>query len=180
MSVTKNESDSNCLEAPINKFSNVILQHVYCGRPPSAKNIIPLYLARPVPRPSLIYFTETNPATLVYSVIHDRILFLAISSTDIEPLLVLEFIHRVISALEDFLGSPLLASRIEASFDVVAQLLGEICDAGLIATTEPNALRDVVDVPSWMGKLLSGVALPGYICLHSFHMTIRRVLSYNL
>lgn len=162
MSVANDELDSDCLEAPINKFSNVILQHVYCGRPPSAKNIIPLYLARPVPRPSLIYFTETNPATLVYSVIHDRILFLATSSTDIEPLLVLEFIHRVISALEDFLGSPLLASRIEASFDVVAQLLGEICDAGIIATTEPNALRDVVDVPSWMGKLLSGVALPGY------------------
>ena len=70
----------------------------------------------------------------------------------------------MIDALEDFLGSPLLASRIEASYDVVAQLLGELCDAGLVATTEPNALRDVVEAPTWMGKLLSGVALPGCVC----------------
>lgn len=74
----------------------------------------------------------------------------------------LEFLHRVADALEEFLGAPLLASRIETSYDVVAQVLSEMCDGGLIGGTEANALRDVVDTPTWVGKLLGGVGLPGY------------------
>lgn len=62
--------------------------------------------------------------------------------------------------LEDFLGSPLLASKIEANYDVVAQLLSEMVDGGIIACTEPNALRDVVDAPNFMKSLLGGVGLP--------------------
>lgn len=75
---------------------------------------------------------------------------------------VLEFLHRIIDVLEEFIGAPLLASKIEGSYDVVAQLLGEMCDAGSVCNTEPNALRDDVDIPGWMGKILGGVGLPGY------------------
>ncbi|KAK7534478.1 Adaptor complexes medium subunit family-domain-containing protein [Phyllosticta citricarpa] len=142
------------------EHNNLILEHVYCARPPSASVLLPLYLAHPDPRPSLIYLPSTNPPTLVHSIIQDRLLFLAPSSVDTEPLLVLEFLHRVADAIEDFLGSPLLASRIEAHYDVVAQLLGEMCDAGIIANTENNALRDAVEAPSFMKNLLGNVGLP--------------------
>ena len=70
-------------------------------------------------------------------------------------------------AFEDFLGSPLLSSKIEASYDVVAQLLFELCDGGMVATTEPNALRDVVEAPSLMGKLLGGVGMPAWVIFSS-------------
>ena len=82
-------------------------------------------------------------------------------------------------ALEEFLGSPLLASKVEDSYDVVAQLLGEMCDAGIIAATEPNALRDVVEAPSWMGKLLSGVALPGCVYIFSILQSVYQVKIYD-
>lgn len=75
-------------------------------------------------------------------------------------------------ALEEFLGAPLLASKIESSYDVVAQVLSEMCDAGLVAGTEANALRDVVETPTWMGKLLGGVGLPGYVIYYSHAYTI--------
>lgn len=65
--------------------------------------------------------------------------------------------------LEEFLGAPLLESKIEGGYDIVAQLLGEMCDAGTVSNTEPNALRDLIDVPGWMGKLLGGVGLPGCV-----------------
>ena len=74
----------------------------------------------------------------------------------------LEFLHRVIDALEDFLGAPLLAVKIENNYDVVVQILTEMCDAGTISTTEPNALREVVAVEGWMGKLLGSINLPGF------------------
>ncbi|KAH0138383.1 clathrin adaptor, mu subunit, partial [Aureobasidium melanogenum] len=140
---------------------NAIVTHTFTARPPPASTLLPLYLAHSEPRPSCIYLTGTNPPTLLFSMLQDGLLFMSPCSTDTEPLVVLEFLHRVADALEEFLGAPLLASKLEANYDVIAQVLSEMCDGGLIGGTEANALRDVVDTPSWMGKLLGGVGLPG-------------------
>ncbi|KAF2274954.1 adaptor protein complex 3 Mu3A [Westerdykella ornata] len=137
-----------------------LLEHVYTGRPSPGSTVLPLYLSHPSPRPSLIYLPNTNPPTLLYSIIQDQLLFLAPCSTDGEPLEVLEFLHRVADVLEDYLGSPLLASKIESNYDVVAQLLSEMVDGGIISCTEPNALRDLVEAPTFMKSLLGGVGLP--------------------
>jgi hypothetical protein len=94
---------------------------------------------------------------------HSNLIFLLTSSTEIEPLLALEFLHRVIDVLEEFVGTPLLAQKIESNYDVVAQLLNEMCDAGAVSTTEPNALRDLVEVEGWIGKLLGGINIPGFV-----------------
>lgn len=145
----------------IDECSEIILEHVYRDRPPSARSLLPLYLAHPAPRPSLTYITETKPPTLLFSIIHANLVFLVPASREVEPFFVLEFLHRLTDVLEEFLGAPLLTTKIESSYDVVAQLLNEICDAGSIANTEPNALRDVVEMPGWMDKLLSGVGLQG-------------------
>ncbi|KAF3491758.1 AP-3 adaptor complex subunit mu [Arthroderma uncinatum] len=139
-----------------------ILEHVYRSRPPPATAILSLFLAHPAPRPSLIYLPDASPPVSVFSVSHTNLLFLVPCSSEAEPLLVLEYIHRVIDVLEEFVGAPLLGSKIQNSYDVVGQLLNEMCDAGIVCNTEPNALQEVVDVPGWMGKLLSGVGLPGF------------------
>ncbi|AEO59278.1 hypothetical protein MYCTH_2307451 [Thermothelomyces thermophilus ATCC 42464] len=138
----------------------LILSHTYTSRPLAANHLLPLYLEHPVPRPNLIYLPNTNPPTLVFSLRHANLLFLLTTSSEIEPLLVLEFLHRAVDALEEFLGAPLLAHKIEANYDVVAQLLTEMCDAGTISTTEPNALRDLVEVEGFMDKLLGNLNLP--------------------
>ncbi|KAF0641583.1 hypothetical protein FPSE5266_03859 [Fusarium pseudograminearum] len=140
---------------------NPILSHTYAGRPMSATHLLPLYLEHPAPRPNLIYLPNTSPPTLVFNLMHANLLFIATSSTEIEPLLVFEFLHRIIDAFEDFLGAPLLAVKIENNYDIVAQLLTEMCDAGIISTTEPNALREVVEQEGWVGKLLGSINLPG-------------------
>lgn len=68
----------------------------------------------------------------------------------------------MVDVLEDFLGGPVLPHKIESNYDVVAQLLTEMCDAGTVGTTEPNALRDLVEVEGLMGKLLGNLNLPRY------------------
>ncbi|KFY87783.1 hypothetical protein V500_06756 [Pseudogymnoascus sp. VKM F-4518 (FW-2643)] len=138
-----------------------LLSHTYTGRPLSPSQLLPLYLAQPEPRPSLIYLPNTNPPTLLFNLSHANLLFLLTTSSEIEPLLALEFLHRVIDVFEEFLGAPLLASKIESSYDVVAQLLNEMCDTGVVSTTEGNALRDLVEVEGWIGKFLGGINLPG-------------------
>ncbi|KAI0601394.1 Mu homology domain-containing protein [Biscogniauxia sp. FL1348] len=142
------------------EHNRAIVSHTYTSRPLSAAQVLPHYVEHPTPRPNLIYLPNTNPPTLVFSLIHANLLYLATTSSEIEPLLVLEFLHRVIDALEEFLGAPVLAHKIEANYDVVAQLLTEMCDAGTVNTTEPNALRDVVEVEGLLGKLLGSINLP--------------------
>lgn len=139
--------------------SESILEHIYRSRPASSRAVLPAYLAHPTPRPSLIYLPNVNPPTTLFSVLHANLLFLSPVSTETDPLYVLEFLHRVIDVLEEFVGAPLLPGKIEGAYDVVAQLLGEMCDAGSVCNTEPNALRDDVDTSGFLGKLLGG--LPG-------------------
>ncbi|KAK5120646.1 hypothetical protein LTR85_006004 [Meristemomyces frigidus] len=144
------------------EHNNLILNHTYIGRPPPPSTLLPLYLQHASPRPSLIYLPTTNPPTLLYSMIQDNLLFFSPLSSDTEPLLVLEFLHRVADALEEFLGSPLLASKITANYDVVAQVIAEIADGGVPCQGEANALRDVVETgPGVLNNLLGKVGLPG-------------------
>ncbi|KAJ6051208.1 hypothetical protein N7499_010571 [Penicillium canescens] len=138
-----------------------LVEHVYRSRPPSASAILPLYLAHAAPRPSLLYIASASPPVTVFSTVESNLLFLAISEVDTEPLLALEFLHRVVDVLEDFVGAPLLSTKINANYDVVAQLLNEMCDGGIVCNTEPNALQEVVEVPGWVDKLLGGIGVPG-------------------
>ncbi|KAL8767112.1 MAG: hypothetical protein Q9209_006274 [Squamulea sp. 1 TL-2023] len=144
-----------------NQNNDCILEHVYRSRPPAPRTILPLYQRHPKPRPPVIHLPNVNPPTVLFSLLHSNLLFLSPASTDVEPLFILEFLHRIIDVFEEFIGAPLLANKIESSYDVVAQLLGEMCDAGSVCNTEPNALRDDVEIPGWMDKFLVGVGLPG-------------------
>ena len=69
----------------------------------------------------------------------------------------LEFLHKVVDVLEDYFSTPLLPGKIEGNYEVVVQLLAEMCDDGYPFTTEPNALRDLVMPPSLMGKIFGSV-----------------------
>ena len=140
--------------------SSPVLSHTYTSRPLSAGRLLPFYLDHPAPRPNLIYLPNTNPPSLVFSLTHSNLLLLLTTSSEVEALLILEFLHRVVDVLEEFLGAPLFAHKIENNYDVVAQLLTEMCDAGTVSTTEPNALRDMVEVEGFMGKLLGNLNLP--------------------
>jgi AP-3 complex subunit mu len=143
--------------------SEPILEHVYSARPPLAETLLSQYLAYPLPRPSLLYLPDASPPTTVYSISHAPLLILCPSRSDAQPFAVLEFLHRVIDVFEDFLGAPLLSAKIESNYDVVAQLLSEMCDGGIICNTEANALRENVEVSGVIGKLFTQVGLPGYV-----------------
>ncbi|PYH46786.1 putative AP-3 adaptor complex subunit mu [Aspergillus saccharolyticus JOP 1030-1] len=138
-----------------------IVEQVYRSRPPSAPAIRSLFLAHPAPRPSVLYLPNAIPPVTVFSIVQSNLTFLAVSEVDSEPLLMLEFLHRVVDVLEEFVGAPLLSTKLQANYDVVAQLLHEMCDGGIVCNTEPNMLQEVVEMPGWMGKLLGGVGLAG-------------------
>ena len=55
-----------------------------------------------------------------------------------------------------------MSFRDEFDDDYVAQLLAEVCDGGTICNTEPNALREAVEVSSTLGKLFNQVGISRY------------------
>lgn len=143
--------------------SECILEHTYTGRPPTAHALISSILTRPSPRPAVLQLTDLAPSTTAYSVTQANLLFVAVCIKDAQPLAILDFLHRLIDVFEDFLGSPLLVGKIQDNYEVVAQLLGEMCDGGVVCNTEPNALKETVEVSSLIGKLFTQVGLPGYV-----------------
>jgi len=85
----------------------------------------------------------------------------------------------VVDALEEFLGAPVTSSKIEGSYDIVAQLLTEMCDAGVVSTTEPNALREMVEVEGFLERVLGGVGLNAYVSL-CISLSLSLSLSFSL
>ena len=141
--------------------SKCVLEHIYAGRPPSAQTLIANLVTRHAPRPSIVQLSDLAPPTTAYSISHSALQLAAVSSKDAQSLAILEFLYRVLDIFEDFLGTPLLTSKIEDNYEVVAQLLAEMCDGGIVCNTEPNALRESVEVSSALGRLFTQVGLPG-------------------
>ncbi|ETN41552.1 uncharacterized protein HMPREF1541_03488 [Cyphellophora europaea CBS 101466] len=137
-----------------------LLEHVYNGRPPTAKDLLPR-LREQTPRPAVLHLPNLNPPTNAYTVLHGGLSLVCTSSKDAPPQAVIDFLYRVVDIFEDFLGSPLISTKIEENYEVVAQLLVEMCDGGIICNTEGNALREQVEVASNLGKLFAQVGLPG-------------------
>lgn len=99
---------------------------------------------------------------MVLTVIQDNLLYLTPCSSDKDPLPILEFLHRVADAFEEFLGSPVLANKITSNYDIVAQIVAEMADGGIVCQGEANVLRDSVETgPGVLKNLLGGVGLPG-------------------
>ncbi|PNS18004.1 hypothetical protein CAC42_3963 [Sphaceloma murrayae] len=138
------------------EHNNLLLSHPFSLRPPPPHPLLQSYLSQPLPRPSLLFIPSSQSTLHIHK--SDSLILLSPTTTDVAPLLVLEFLHRLTDSLREFLGSPLLPSRLETSYDLLVQILSELCDAGMVCNTEPNALRDVVEAPSAVTRLLGGAA----------------------
>ena len=141
--------------------SNCVLEHTYTARSPSAADLSSRLINHPHPRAPVLQLQDLIPPTTVFSVQHNNLDLICTSSRDAQSFAILEFLYRLIDVFEDFLGSPLLASKIEENYEIVAQLLNEMCDGGVVCNTEGNALREQVEVSSALGKLFTQVGLPG-------------------
>lgn len=93
----------------------------------------------------------------LFSILRDGLSYLAVCPTEVSPLLVLEFLHRVADIFADYFGTPADESAIKDNFSTVYQLLEEMVDYGWPLTTEPNALKAMIRPPTVMAKIQSVV-----------------------
>ncbi|TPX40594.1 hypothetical protein SeMB42_g03451 [Synchytrium endobioticum] len=84
--------------------------------------------------------------------------FLAIVTTEVPPLSVLEFLHRMVQTLVDYFGG-VSEALIKENFVIVYELLEEMIDYGTPHVTELNILKDLIPPPSLLSSVMNAVSI---------------------
>ena len=92
----------------------------------------------------------------VISIRRDNLNYLAICPNEINPLMVLEFLNRLVVTLQEYFYMGRVDEvAIKDNFITIYQLLEEMIDFGWPLTTEINALKVLIRPPTILSKLLS-------------------------
>ena len=92
------------------------------------------------------------------SIYREDVFLLVTSTGETQPLLAIEFLHRVFDIFEEYFGT-VEESTIKENFATVYQLLEEMMDFGYPLTTEPNALKAMIKPASVMSRLTSAATV---------------------
>jgi len=86
------------------------------------------------------------------SIQRNGLYILGVVTQEVAPLLVIEFLHRCCDIFQDYF-SAVDEQTLKDNFSTVYQLLEEMLDHGYALTTEPNALKAMIQPPSILGKM---------------------------
>ncbi|KCV71346.1 hypothetical protein H696_02294 [Fonticula alba] len=91
----------------------------------------------------------------------DGLIYMAIVLEEVAPLFVTEFLHRVVDIFKDYFEGVRIDEKVlRENFIVVHEILEEVMDNGLPLTTEPSLLKETVNPPSVLNKVVRSVAGP--------------------
>lgn len=82
--------------------------------------------------------------------------FVAVCMTDVPPLFVIEFMHRVVDTFNDYF-SECTESIIKENYVVVYELLDEMLDNGFPLATESNVLKELIKPPTILRTIANTV-----------------------
>uniref|UniRef100_A0A1B6KHT4 MHD domain-containing protein n=1 Tax=Graphocephala atropunctata TaxID=36148 RepID=A0A1B6KHT4_9HEMI len=82
--------------------------------------------------------------------------FVAVCMTEVPPLFVIEFLHRVVDTFDDYF-SECTESIIKENYVVVYELLDEMLDNGFPLATESNVLKELIKPPNLLRTIANTV-----------------------
>lgn len=91
---------------------------------------------------------------------HNKLFFLAITKQDTPPLIIFEFLERVVEVFGHYM-SEITEENIRDKFVIVYQLLDEMMDGGFPFTTEPNILTSMISKNNILTDLIENIPIPG-------------------
>ena len=107
--------------------------------------------------------SEVKPVLVTpkYYVIHVQrygMFFIAVVQREVAPLLVTEFLHRVVDVFRDYFNE-VSDESIKENFITVYQLMDEMMDNGIPMTTEPNVLKTMIIPPTILGRVATSMGV---------------------
>ena len=105
------------------------------------------------------YFRRLDVATLhhyLISVLRSNIHFVSVCMTKVQPLFVVEFLHRVADTFDDYFSN-VTETTIKDNYVVVYELLDEMLDNGFPLATEANILKELIKPPNILRTVVNTV-----------------------
>lgn len=109
-------------------------------------------VANPEDTPPVI----ATPHHYLISIHRCNMFFVAVCMTEVPPLFVIEFLHRVVDTFEDYF-SECTESIIKENYVVVYELLDEMLDNGFPLATESNILKELIKPPNILRTIANTV-----------------------
>ncbi|KAK6636967.1 AP-3 complex subunit mu-1 [Polyplax serrata] len=111
---------------------------------------------RKVSNPEDIPPIIATPHHYLISIHRCGIFFVAVCMTEVPPLFVIEFLHRVVDTFEDYFND-CSESIIKEHYVVVYELLDEMLDNGFPMATESNILKELIKPPNILRTIANTV-----------------------
>lgn len=96
--------------------------------------------------------TIANGKQYLISVYREKLFYIGLVQTDVPPLFVMEFLHRVADVFTDYFEN-CNEKTILANLVTIYQILEEMLDSGFPLMVEPNILKELIKPPSWIKAL---------------------------
>lgn len=98
----------------------------------------------------------STPHHYLINIYANQLYFVAVVTTEVPPLFVIEFLHRVVNTIEDYF-TECTESMIKDNYVVVYELLDEMLDNGFPLATESNVLKELIRPPNILRTLTDTV-----------------------
>jgi len=98
----------------------------------------------------------TTPHHYLITIYRDRLYFIAVVTKEIQPLFVIEFLHRIFDTFVDYF-STCSESTIKENYVVVYEILEEMLDNGYPLATESNVLKELIKPPNMLRSVVNTV-----------------------
>lgn len=97
-----------------------------------------------------------TPHHYLISIRRGGVSLVAVCMTEVAPLFVIEFLHRVVDTFDDYF-SECTESIIKENYVVVYELLDEMLDNGFPMATESNILKELIKPPNILRTIANTV-----------------------
>ena len=96
----------------------------------------------------------TAPHHYLITIYRDRLYFIAAVTKEVQPLFVIEFLHRIFDTFVDYFGS-CSETTIKENYVVVYEILEEMLDNGYPLATESNVLKELIKPPNMLRSVVN-------------------------
>ena len=97
-----------------------------------------------------------TPHFYLISIYRHRLYFVAIVAKEVQPLFVIEFLHRIVDTFNDYFDG-CSEGIIKENYVVVYELLEEMLDNGYPLATESNILKELIKPPTILRSVVNTV-----------------------
>ncbi|KAL8597528.1 AP-3 complex subunit mu-1 [Nucella lapillus] len=98
----------------------------------------------------------STPHHYLINIYRNNLHFIAVVTTEVPPLFVLEFLHRVCDIFEDYFGD-CNESTLKEHYVIVFELLDEMLDNGFPLAMEINVLKELIKPPNFLRTITDTV-----------------------